>query len=294
MEGVIRFTARLALVWSISCVGGCAVLGRYSPTLGLESRGIFQPAKYPKGDWVPTAVLVQDAYFAAADGTRLHGWYVGHPQPVAHAVFLHGNAGNVTLVADTLRALNRRHNLSVLALDYRGFGRSEGKPTEHGLYQDARAARQWLAEKENIAETDVLLIGVSVGGAVAVDLAARDRARGLVLMNTFTSLPAAAQRQTPWLPMGLILATRMNSLAKIKEYGGPVLVSHADADDVVPLEHGQALFEAAPGPKRMVTCHGSKHNDPPPEEFHVALDAFLAQLPAVGGPGVKVASVHVE
>jgi fermentation-respiration switch protein FrsA (DUF1100 family) len=113
-------------------------------------------------------------------------------------------------------------------------------------------------------------------------------------MNTFTSLPAAAQRQMPWLPMNLLLATRMNSLAKIKEYQGPLLVSHADADEVVPLAHGEALFEAAPGPKRLVTCRGCKHNDPPPEDFHIALDSFLMQLPAAGASAVKVASVHVQ
>src|SRR5207237_2375481 len=128
-------------------------------------------------------------------------------RPKGQALLLHGNAGNVTLLAQTLRTLNRRHNLSVLALDYRGFGKSEGKPSEQGLYQDARAARKWLAEKEHIAESDVILMGVSLGGAVAVDLAVRDGARGLVLVNTFTSLPAAAQHKTPWVPMSLVLST---------------------------------------------------------------------------------------
>src|SRR5947209_3704922 len=181
--------AALALACAMS---GCAALGPYSPTAHLERHGIFQPAKYPKGEWQPTTVLVQDAHFTAADGTKLHGWYVHHPQPKGHALLLHGNAGNVTLLAETLRTLNRRHNLAVLALDYRGFGRSEGSPSETGLYQDARAARGWLADKESIQPSDVILMGVSVGGAIAVDVASREGARGLVLVNTFTSLPAAA------------------------------------------------------------------------------------------------------
>src|SRR5262245_490494 len=200
---------------------GCAVLGPYSPTAGLERRGIYQPAKYPAGDWKPTAVVVQDANFTATDGTRLHGWYVRHPQPRGHALLLHGNAGNITLLADTLRTLNRRHNLAVLALDYRGYGRSEGTPSEQGVYQDARAARRWLAETEKIAESDVILMGFSLGGAAAIDLAANDGARGLVVSNTFTSLPDVAQYHWPWLPMGLVLTTRMNSLEKIKQYHGP-------------------------------------------------------------------------
>jgi uncharacterized protein len=295
MERSVRqFAALLALLTAIAGLGGCAVLGRYSPTVGLESRGIFQPAKYPKGDWSQTTVLVQDAHFAAEDGTKLHGWYAAHVQPKGHALLLHGNAGNVTLLAETLRTLNRRHNLAVLALDYRGFGKSAGKPSEYGLYQDARAARRWLAEQEQIAETDVILMGVSLGGAVAVDLAAKDGARGLVLSNTFTSLPAAAQHQLPWLPMGLFLSTRMNSLAKIKEYQGPLLVSHGDADEVAPYEQGQALFEAAPGPKRFVTSRGGKHNDPQPEEYRLALDEFIAQLPPITGRTVKTAALEIR
>jgi uncharacterized protein len=279
---------------ALTTAPGCAVLGPYSPTASLESRGIFQPAKYPNGEWNQTAVLVQDAFFAAEDGTKLHGWYVAHAQPRAHALLLHGNAGNVTLLAETLRTLNRRHNLAVLALDYRGFGRSEGKPTEQGLYQDARAARRWLAEKEHIAETDVVLMGISIGGAVAIDLAAKDGARGLIVANTFTSLPAAAQHQVPWLPMGLMLSTRMNSLAKIKEYRGPLLLSHGDADEVVPYKHGEALFEAAPGPKRFVTNRGGKHNDAQPEEYRQALDDFISQLPTCVGPTVRTASLEVQ
>ena len=287
---------RLAIYFLLLCLAssGCAFMGPYSPTAGLERRGIFQPAKYPAGDWQPTAVLVQDAHFAAADGTRLHGWYVRHPQPVGHALLLHGNAGNVTLLAETLRTLNRRHNLAVLALDYRGFGKSEGVPSEQGLYQDARAARRWLAETCGIAEGDVILMGVSLGGAVAVDLAATDGCRGLVLASTFTSLPDVAQHHQPWLPAKLALSTRFDSLTKIKDYRGPLLLAHGDADEVVPYRHGLELYAAAPGPKRLFTNQGGKHNDPQPEEYRVALDQFLRELPPLGQSAVKTASVDVR
>jgi fermentation-respiration switch protein FrsA (DUF1100 family) len=286
---------RLIALLVIVAAPGCAVLGSYSPTARFERYGIFQPAKYPNGDWQPTSVLVQDAEFAAQDGTKLHGWYVRHAEPKGHALVLHGNAGNVTLLAETLRVLNRRHNLAVLALDYRGFGKSEGKPSEQGLYQDARAARKWLAAKEGIAETDVILMGVSIGGAVAVDLASQDSARGLVVSNTFTSLPAAAQHLWPLAPMNLILSTRMNSLAKIKEFRGPLLISHGDADEVVPFAQGQALYDAAPSAnKRLFTVPGGKHNDPQPEEYRVALDEFLNQLPPLGTNAAKSANVDVE
>lgn len=278
----------------LAAVPGCAVLGPYSPTAKLESRGIFQPAKYPRGEWNQTDVLVQDAHFSAADGTKLHGWYVAHDQPKGHALLLHGNAGNVTLLAQTLRTLSRRHNLAVLALDYRGFGKSEGTPTEVGLYQDARAARAWLAETTHIAETDVILMGVSVGGAVAVELASRDGARGLILASTFTSLPAAAQHHTPWLPMNLLLSTRMDSRSKIADYHGPLLIVHGDADEVVPYAHGQALYDAAHEPKKLVTAKGAKHNDPLPEEYRLALDDLIANLPPLGSSKPKLANIHIE
>ena len=122
-----QLTPLIALATSAILAPGCAALGRYSPTAGLENRGIFQPAKYPAGEWSQTAVLVQDANFTAQDGTKLHGWFVAHEQPKGHALLLHGNAGNVTLLAETLRTLNRRHNLAVLALAYRGFGKSGGE-----------------------------------------------------------------------------------------------------------------------------------------------------------------------
>ena len=259
---------------------GCAVLGPYSPLAPLERQGIFHPDKYPAGDWSPTAVLVQDAYFNADDGVRLHGWYVRAAEPKAHALLLHGNAGNVTVMAESLRIMRSRHELSVLALDYRGFGRSEGMPTDQGILRDARAARRWLADKEGIAESDVLLLGQSLGGGVAIDLAAKDGARGLVLAGTFTSLPAVAQHQVPWLPVKFFMGMQMNSLKKIKDYHGPLLLSHGQADEVIPYEQGLALYVACPSPtKRLITIAGAKHNDPQPEEYRAALDDFIAALP---------------
>jgi len=258
------------------------MLGDYSPLAPLERRLIFSPAKYPAGDWKPTTVLYQDVHFSAADGVTLHGWYVPHENPRAHALILHGNGGNITLFADTLRILNRRHGLALLVFDYRGYGKSEGKPSEKGILLDARAARDWLAAKEGIAPSDVVLLGQSLGGGVAVDLAAKDGARGLVLASTFTSLPEAARSHVPWLPIGSMMTVRLDSIRKIKDYHGPLLLSHGDADEVVPYEQGVALFEAAPGPKRMITVPGGKHNDPQPEEYRVAFDEFIAGLPPLG------------
>lgn len=283
----MRSSPILSLAWMLVLLGsstGCRFLGPMSPTHYWEQSSLYQPDKFPAGDWNQTTVLVQDASFAAADGTKLHGWYVRHPQPKGHALLLHGNAGNVTLMAETLRSLTHRHQLSVLALDYRGFGKSEGKPSETGILQDARAARGWLAHKEGVAESDVILMGQSLGGGVAIDLASTDNTRGLVLAGTFTSIPAVAQHHVSWLPMSWILTTKMDSLDKIKDYHGPLLLVHGDADEVIPYQQGLDLFHAAgTNDKRMITNYGGKHNDPLSDEYRQALDQFIANLPPLKG-----------
>jgi hypothetical protein len=257
---------------------GCARLGPLSPLAPLERSLLFHAAPYPQGNWRPAGLAYEDAWFESAEGARLHGWFVPHPRPRAIVLFLHGNAGNITSRAKVLRVLHERHDLAVMVFDYRGYGRSEGKPNEQGILKDARSARAWLAKRTGVTEPEIVLIGRSLGGAVAVDLAAKDGARGLVLASTFTSLPDAAAHHFPWVPTHLLMSMRLDSFEKIKRYQGPVLVSHGDADRVVPYELGRRLFGAAPGRKKFVTLDGAGHNDPWDDKFHELLDHFLASL----------------
>ncbi|MCE5269647.1 MAG: alpha/beta hydrolase [Planctomycetaceae bacterium] len=244
----------------------------------VERSLIFAPSRYPEGDWKPRDLKFEDAWFNATDGTRLHGWYVPHEQPRAVILFCHGNAGNVALWADEARILHDRLRVSVLLFDYRGFGRSEGKPSEEGVLADARAARRWLAGRTNIAEKNIVLMGRSLGGAVAVDLAANDGARGLVLESTFTSLPDVAKTMFPLLPVRALMQTRLNSVAKIANYHGPLLQSHGTADRLIPYQIGCRLFDAANQPKRFVPIPGGDHNDPQTPEYYEAIVAFLDGL----------------
>lgn len=266
------------LVCVVASCGGCSSLGRFSPLGPLERSLVFQPAKYPAGEWQPSEVAVEDAWFEAADGTQLHGWFLNHSEPRAVALVLHGNGGNITILSEALAILNQRHNLAVMAVDYRGYGQSEGRPTETGILQDARAARRWLARRMQIDEREIVLMGNSLGGAVAVDLAANDGARGLVLTSTFKSLPDVAKSHLPWLPARSVMTMRFDSIQKIPNYHGPLLISHGDADEVVPFEQGLALFEAANEPKRFIRNRKGHHNDPQPEEYRQALDEFLMTL----------------
>src|SRR5688500_14011658 len=138
------------LIIVVALLAGCASLGSSSPLAPVERFLVFQPAPYPAGDWYPANLHFEDAWFESHDGTQLHGWFVGHSNPRGVALFCHGNAGNVTALAESLRILNKRHRLAVLAVDYRGYGRSQGRPTESGILDDARAARRWLAEKTEV------------------------------------------------------------------------------------------------------------------------------------------------
>ena len=253
----------------------------------LEESIIFLPSVYPEGDWQPAGLAVEDAWFQAADGTKLHGWYLPHPRARAAVLFCHGNGGNITHRADALHMLNRRVGVSVLMFDYRGYGRSEGKPDEPGILADARAARAWLAARENIRESDIVMMGESLGGAVAVDLAARDGARALVVESAFSSLPDVGAYHYAWLPVRLLARTRLDSLSKIGNYRGPLLQAHGDRDTIVPIEFGRRLFEAANEPKQFLVLPGHNHNDSMPDTYYDALAEFIERLPAPPGRPVE-------
>lgn len=244
----------------------------------FENSLIYFPMKFPEGYWTPHGIAVEDAWCIAADGTKIHGWYVPHAQPRAVVLFCHGNAGNITHRDDVIRELHDRVGATVLVFDYRGFGKSEGKPDEPGVLADARAARTWLAQKAGVAENRIVLMGESLGGAVAVDLAT-DGARALILENTFNSMPDVAAYHYPWAPVRLLMRTHFNSAEKIRSYHGPLYQSHGDRDSIVPLQFARRLFDAANEPKHFLLITGADHNDPRMPAYYDKLRAFLDTVP---------------
>jgi uncharacterized protein len=244
----------------------------------LEEHLIYFPSRYPSGEWRPTGLSFEDARFQAGDGTKLHGWYAPHEKPVATILFCHGNAGNVTHRAYIMEGLHNYIGASVLFFDYRGYGRSEGKPNEKGILSDARAARAWLAKRENIPEKDIVVMGESLGGAVAVDLAAKDGAKALVLISTFTSAPDMAAQLYPIFPVRLLMRTRLDSVGKIANYKGPLLQMHGRADTIVPFKLGRRLFDTANEPKQFLELPDFDHNDALPMQFFKVLKTFLEKL----------------
>jgi len=170
------------------------------------------------------------------------------------------------------------YGASVMVFDYRGYGRSEGSPNEAGVLADGRSARRWLAKRTGIAEDEIVLCGESLGGGVQVDLAAKDGARGLILISTFDSLASVAAFHYPWFPVRMLMRTRLDSLAKIAAYHGPLLQIHGDQDTIVPLALAKRLFDAAGEPKELVVVERGDHNDPLGPAAMAAIDRFFSRL----------------
>ena len=239
---------------------------------------IFNPKIYPAGNWHPVGIVPIDVWLKSVDGTRIHGWYLPYKNPKAIILYLQGNKGNVTDSYPELVKLHNRLHASVMVFDYRGFGRSEGKPEEKLIANDAEMARDWLAHKEHIRPDEVILLGRSLGGAVAVDLASRLGAKGLILIGTFLSLPDIVSYHYPIPFVRRIMHNQFDNIHKIVNYRGPLLVIHGDADELVPLEHGKKLFAAAPGPKTFYQIPGGKHFSPLTKEVYQVIGKFVTKI----------------
>ena len=234
----------------------------------FEESLIFFPTRYPDGEWDVgvaargTGCVIEDWWYEAEDGVRLHSWWVrrreGGDDPVV--LFFHGNAGNLSHRAELAIELCERVPARVVLAGYRGYGRSEGSPSEDGLYRDARAAWEVLTGKHGVPPERIVIYGKSLGGAVAVDLAAAVGPAGLIVESSFTSVPDMARRHYPFVPRGVI-RTRMDSLSKIGGVRCPKLFVHSTGDEVVPFELGRRLYEAAPEPKRFYEIAGAGHNE---------------------------------
>lgn len=207
----------------------------------------------------------EDVVFEADDGYRLHGWYVPAGGDVT-LLWFHGNAGNIADRLTNLKLVHDKLQVNVFLFDYRGYGRSQGKPSEKGLYRDAEAALTYLWSRDDISQERVVYFGRSLGAAVAVELAARYHPYGLILESTFPSIPYLAGHNYPVIPSWLVkpfVRARYDSLKKISGVGAPLLMLHGDSDDIVPIKAGRTLFDAANEPKSFYVVPGAGHNDIP-------------------------------
>ncbi len=200
----------------------------------------------------------QDVSIDTADGVTLHGWFiVGRSSQVL--LFFHGNAGNISHRLDSIRQF-RSLGLSVLIIDYRGYGQSSGRTTEKGIYRDADAAWRYLTEDRGISAGDIVIFGRSLGASVASRLAAHQQPLALIVESSFTSIPDIAQELYPWLPARWLSRLSHATRDYVGDVRCPVLVAHSRDDEIIPFHHGEAIFASANEPRTLLALRGT-HND---------------------------------
>ena len=265
-----RRVAILGLVGYVAVGLGC---------VGMQSRFIFYPSRYPEGNWdaASMGLHAEDCWFTSADGTRLHGWFCGHPKATGTLLWCHGNAAHLANRGPAIRAWQEHLGLQVFIFDYRGYGRSQGSPEESGIYDDVRAAYDYLVARPEVDRTRLFVLGRSLGGAVGTQLALDRPCTKLILESAFTSIGAMARRVMPLLtPFTYLVRTKFDTLGKVPHITVPVMVLHGVDDGLVPFSHGEQIFAAAPEPKRFYAIAGAGHNN----ITYVATDAYWSAIRA--------------
>jgi fermentation-respiration switch protein FrsA (DUF1100 family) len=201
----------------------------------------------------------EELRFVTSDRVAITAWYIPAEDEQGVLLFCHGNAGNISHRLDSIRIFNELR-LSVLIFDYRGYGMSEGRPTEEGTYLDAEAAWDFLATTKKIRPERIVLFGRSLGGAVAAEIAMRKNPGALILESTFTSVPDIAQQYYPWLPIRLLSKFRYATVEKVGQIRCPKIIIHSPDDDIIPVAHGRMLYERASSPKDYLQIRGG-HNE---------------------------------
>ena len=255
----------------------------------FQSRLVFLPHMPGRG-LVATPAQVglayEDLQIATADGEKLHGWWLPHPDPRGTLLFSHGNAGNISHRLDSLRLFHDL-GLEVLIYDYRGYGRSSGRASEAGVYRDAEAAWRWLLENRGRAPERIVLFGRSLGGTVTARLATRVKPAAVILESSFTSLPDLAADLYGLLPVRSLSRIRLDTREYVAKIDAATLIVHSRDDEIVPYDHARKLVRAANAPADLLTLSGG-HNTgifESMDSYRAGLDRFLERCFGTGSPG---------
>ncbi len=264
----------------ILLAGLASLLVIYVLTQRLERASIFFPSREIETTPAWIGLSYEDVNLQTSDGLKLHAWYVRTPLERRGVVlFFHGNAGNISHRLEKI-AFFSRLGLDTFIIDYRGYGQSEGRPGEKGLYEDGEAAYQYLTGTRGLSADEILAFGESLGGVVAIQLASRRPVRGLITVNTFTSVKEMSREHYPFIPT-FFIRTRLDAFSKIKDVPCPKLVMHSRDDDIVPFRLGEKLFRQAGEPKRFVEMHGH-HNEAFFESMDIAEKSIFDFLVSLG------------
>lgn len=230
----------LVLTWSMQ---GCMI---HMP----QSNLVASPADIGLG--------YEEVWLETRDEQRLHSWFVPARDERAVLLFFHGNAGNISHRLESLRIFHQL-GLSVLIVDYRGYGQSSGRPSESGLYEDADTAYRYLTEERGLNPERLIVFGRSLGASVAAQLASGTTPGALILESGFTSVPDIGSDLYPFLPVRWLTRYRYDAVSALESVTAPVLVIHSPDDEIIPVGHGRALYRAASEPKTFLEIEG-RHN----------------------------------
>ncbi|MEI6634708.1 MAG: alpha/beta hydrolase [Chlamydiota bacterium] len=277
----------------------------------FERSNLYFPTRAIEATPREIGLAYEDVRLTASDGVTIHGWYIPATIPLAPKtpppgraskparlslgaggpatgprrgiLFFHGNAGNISHRLQTIRIFHDL-GLDTLIIDYRGYGKSAGRPSEKGLYLDAEAAYDWLRARPGTDPGSIVAFGRSLGGAVAVECALRRKVSALIVESAFTSTADIGREVLPFLPVRLLVTQKFDSIGKIGSITVPKLFIHGRDDEIIPFSHGKRLFEAAAEPKRFVPLAGG-HNDGfilAENDYPAVLGRFLAEHPGAG------------
>ena len=251
--------------------------------LEFSEKGIvFFPDTYLVGTPTDMGLEYEDVWFEAADGVRLHGWWVPAAAEAPVLVWFHGNAGNISHRLENIQLLHDLVGVQVFIFDYREYGRSQGRISREGSFLDAAAAYRYVTQTRKVAAADVVLFGRSLGTALATDLAIKNPCRALILESAFTNSSDMAKMLAPflfdWRPR-----VPYDNLGKITRVTVPVLIIHGSDDEIIPVAMGRRLFAAANSPKDLYIIPGAHHND----TYVVGGNTYFERLKKFIFPGEK-------
>lgn len=221
----------------------------------FEKSNIYHPNKIIERNPKDVGLVYEDVDLETEDGLQINGWFIPQNLPSATILFCHGNAGNDSDRLDTIQFFHSL-NWNIFIFDYRGYGKSQGKPSEIGTYIDTIAAYQYLESRKDIDKSKIIYYGESLGGSMAIELARKIRPAGVIINSTFTSVPDMSKEFYPWLPIQWLIKNKYDNISKIKDIHCPILIMHSQEDDIVPYTHGKRLFDAANQSKEFLDLKG--------------------------------------
>ena len=253
-----------------------------NPLLWLERQALFAPEKSLRGTPDHVGLEYDDVFPVTADRVKLHGWHIPGTSNTVWLIF-HGNGGNISVRLDQYREIHRRYGASILAIDYRGYGRSEGSPSEAGFYTDALAT--FALARELHRAKKIVVFGRSMGGAVAAHLGSvvpEVEVDALVLEASISSVPEVMRELAPWTrftPVRFIIRSKFPTTRYVASRSTPLLVIHGDSDRTVSYKNAERIFEAASQPKQLEIIPGGDHDGldlVDPQRYHLVLEEFLS------------------